>query len=395
MKIALVTSGFDYARPGGVSNVVLRMVTALRTSHEIEILSFANKANDPNSIQLSRPRSYRKLNTSNSTYDGILITYFGVIGSEFEFLRYRKRKDLKNSFEKFDLLIVVTGVLQFANIIPKLTIPIYVQCATRLKWERKSQYSSMRYFKRFLLRIQLPFLMYQEFRVTHSNCYFLPENERMRHWLSKRSKNEVSIWYPGTRQALMNLMQIKNKFVEKKLISVGRFGDRRKGWERLITAYKISYDKYGPLPELNIVGWGSFDEKASKLLDNLGGKYPIKIHSNLSNMERDDLLADSSFFLQTSFEEGLGLAAIEALSFGLPILCSKTDGSAEYVIEGKTGKRIAQGSRFVNDFADAISDLQNWNLDYMRKNAQKLFYDSFEEVNSSLKLMKLISKPNN
>jgi glycosyltransferase involved in cell wall biosynthesis len=234
--------------------------------------------------------------------------------------------------------------------------------------------------------------MYQEFRVTHSDSYFLPENERMRRWLSERAKNKVSIWYPGTRAASMSSMQIKRAFVEKKLISVGRFGDRRKGWERLITAYKISYDKYGPLPELNIVGWGSFDRKASKLLDKLGGKYPIKIHSNLTNTERDELLADSSFFLQTSFEEGLGLAAIEALSFGLPILCSETDGSAEYVIEGKTGKRITQGSRFVNNFADAISDLQNWNHDYMRKNAQKLFFDSFEEKNTSLKLLELISQ---
>lgn len=392
MKIALVTSGFDFSRPGGVSNVVLRMVAALEKVHDIEILSFASKANDPGSIQLFNLRSYRKLVIKKGNYEGILIRYFGVIGSEFEFLRYRKRKDLKKYFENFDLVIVVTGILQFANVIPKLKIPVYVQCATRLKWERKSQYGGMKYSKRFLLKIQLPFFKYQEFRVTHSDFYFLPENERMRRWLCKRTKHEAALWYPGTKQASVKSRQITNAFLENKLISVGRFGDRRKGWERLIRAYKIAYDKHGPLPELNIVGWGSFDYKAHKLIEKIVKEYPITIHSNLANSDRDQLLADSSFFLQTSFEEGLGLAAIEALSFGLPILCSETDGSAEYIIEGKTGKRIPQGSRFIADFADAISELKNWNLDLMKKNAQELFFDKFEEKKSSFKLLDLISK---
>ena len=368
------------------------MVAALDKVHDIEILTFANKRNDPGSIQLFKPRSYRKLVIETGNYEGILIRYFGVIGSEFEFLRYRKRRNLKEYFEKFDLVIVVTGILQFANVIPKLKIPVYVQCATRLKWERKSQYGGMKYSKCFLLKIQIPFLKYQEFRVTHSDYYFLPENERMRRWLCKRTKHEVTIWYPGTKQVSVKSRQIKNVFLEKKLISVGRFGDRRKGWERLIRAYKIAYDKHGPLPELNIVGWGSFDFKALRLIKEIEKEYPITIHSNLSNSDRDQLLADSSIFLQTSFEEGLGLAAIEALSFGLPILCSETDGSAEYIIEGKTGRRIPQGSRFIADFAHAISELKNWNLEHMKKSAQELFFDKFEEKKSSLKLLELISK---
>ena len=90
-----MTSGFDFSRPGGVSNVVLRMVAALDKVHDIEILTFANKRNDPGSIQLFKPRSYRKLVIETGNYEGILIRYFGVMGSEFEFLRYRKRKNLK------------------------------------------------------------------------------------------------------------------------------------------------------------------------------------------------------------------------------------------------------------------------------------------------------------
>jgi glycosyltransferase involved in cell wall biosynthesis len=395
MKIALVTSGFDYSKPGGVSNVVLRMVTALERKYDVEILTFANKATDPGSIQLFKPSSYGKLKTKTINYQGTSIRYFGVIGSEFEFLRYRKRKELRDLFEKFDLVIVVTGILQFANVIPRLNIPVYVQCATRLQWERKSQYRGMKYRKKLFLKIQLPILKYQEFLVTQSNHHFLPENERMQRWLLKRTKQEVSIWYPGTKVASIKSNQTKKVFLESKLISVGRFGDRRKGWERLILAYKISYDNYGPLPELNIVGWGVFDLKASKLLEKIGQKYPIKIHSNLTNLERDQLLADSSFYLQTSFEEGLGLAAIEALSFGLPILSSETDGSAEYVIEGKTGKKIPQGPGFVTNFAEGISELRNWNQDYMKKNAQELFLSKFEEKVSSSILLKLISKSAN
>jgi hypothetical protein len=86
MKIAIVTSGFNSSKPGGVSGVVLRMIASLRDIHELEILSFANESKDKNSIQILNPLSYKRVRNQQSTWQGIKIWIFGTIGSEFEFL---------------------------------------------------------------------------------------------------------------------------------------------------------------------------------------------------------------------------------------------------------------------------------------------------------------------
>lgn len=390
MKIAIVTSGFDSVNPGGVSNVVLKVVAALNKLHEVEILSFANEKNDLNSIQLFKPKTYFNLNQSKDLHENVPIWRFGAVFSEFEFLRYRKRRELKNFFTKYELILVITGFLQFANLIPKVDIPVYVQCATRLKWERISQYSGMPLVKRLVLRAQLPFLAFQEFRVIHSRMILLPENVVMRDWLKTRTKQEPLIWYPGTSSPSDYVERKAHNFVNAPYISIGRFGDKRKGWERLILSYKKAFDQNGNLPELILVGWGQFDDLVESNLFEVQQHYPIRVFPNLSNTERNNLLRNSSIFLQASFEEGLGLAAVEAISFGLPVLASETNGSLEYVAMGVNGYRVPQGVGFIKDFTNAILSTTAWNLEEMSRKSREIFEEKFEKKISEEKLLKIL-----
>ena len=390
MKIAIVTSGFDSGRPGGVSNVVLKVIAALNPMSEVEVLTFANEKTDSKSIQFFNPKTYRKLQPSRTLYGNIPVWYIGVAGSEFEFLRYRKRRELTELFSTYDLILVVTGILQLANVVPKVDVPIFVQCATRLKWERKSQYSGMSLRKQLALRAQTPFLMWQEFCVIRSEIRFLPENFLMHEWLRKRTTLEPLIWYPGIASPLEYIERSSADFRKAPFISVGRFGDRRKGWARLIESYKQAYDIRGNLPELILIGWGQFDDIAQGELRELQRKYPIKIFSNLSNKERDNILRSSSIFLQASFEEGLGLAAIEAISFGLPILASETNGSREYVVAGGNGFRVPQGKDFVEDFTKAIISTHDWNFEEMSHKSIEIFKTKFEKQTSESQLLKIL-----
>ena len=393
MKIAIVTSGFNFEKPGGVSNVVLKVSAALQEVSKIEILSFANEKTDSRSIQFLNPRTYRKLQPSRTLHGSIPVWHIGAAGSEFEFLRYRKRKELTDLFSSYDLILVVTGVLQLANVIPKVAVPVYVQCATRLKWERKSQYASMSLRRQLALRSQTPFLAFQELRVIRSKFRFLPENLIMHGWISKKTKLEPLIWYPGIEAPLKYVGRRAPNFMKAPYISVGRFGDRRKGWARLIEAYKIAYDTKGNLPELILIGWGQFDDIEESDLKELQGQYPIKVFSNLSNAERDNLLIGSSIFLQASFEEGLGLAAIEAISFGLPVLASDTDGSREYVVNGSNGFRVPQGKDFIEDFAKAIISTDVWNFEEMSHKSREIFEEKFEKRISESNLLKILHIP--
>lgn len=395
LKIGLVTFNFDAERPSGVSNVAIKILEYISRglASEIEIISFSNSSVDPNSIGFFRPRSFRNILTMPDGYfRGVPITRIGSIGSEFEVLRYRRRKELVDFFQGFDLIIVVTGGLQFANVIPRIHVPIIIQCATRLSWERKSQYSSMSRAKRCLLKSQLPLLALQERRVLRTDAIFLVENSRMREWVASRSRFEPEIWYPGIRSFETGVVSHINPNRKGHFISIGRLFEPRKGWARLFLAYKRAFDTLGGLPELQVVGAGSFPTDIQMLLDQLTPHYPIRILGELTDSERDLQIQSASYFLQTSHEEGLGLAALEALSFGVPLICSKTDGSREYIVEGLSGTSVAQGDNFIVEFSDAIIDSQNWDYSEFHKNAKKFFDSLFTNEISQQRLIDIIRR---
>ncbi len=395
MKIAIVTFGFNVERPGGVHKVAIKILEFLLKGrdHDMKVVSFSNTVYDKHSIALSRPMTYRnKLVTSDELFLGIPLIRVGSIGSELEALRYRKRRELKKFFNQFDLVIVVTGFLQFANVVPKTKTPVIVQCATRLIWERQSQYHSMNILKKTILILQRPILAFQEWKVVRSNFLFLVENSRMHAWISNRSRFQTEKWYPGVASHAPELMGSGQPHVAGHFISVGRFGESRKGWDRLFLAYKQAFDSNSKLPELRVIGWGSFSKKDQDLLNQLTPHCPIRVYANLSDADRNGHIASASYFLQTSHEEGLGLAALEALSFGLPLICSKTDGSIEYVHEGITGTYVSQGPNFIFEFATAILSSQTWDFPFLHASSIQFFNEVFADEIANRRLAEVISR---
>jgi glycosyltransferase involved in cell wall biosynthesis len=78
-------------------------------------------------------------------------------------------------------------------------------------------------------------------------------------------------------------------------------------------------------------------------------------------------------FTLTSSSETFSLAALEAMSFGLP--CSLTDvgGASEMILEGKTG--VLSKPLDINSIARSWSDILNGNFDkqVIRKNIEYRF----------------------
>jgi glycosyltransferase involved in cell wall biosynthesis len=70
--------------------------------------------------------------------------------------------------------------------------------------------------------------------------------------------------------------------------------------------------------------------------------------------EPRQLLAALDLFVMPSRSEGWGLAALEAMAFGLPVVASNTGGLAEMIVAGETGWLAAPGD--ASGLADAISD---------------------------------------
>lgn len=392
MRIALITFNYSPEKAGGVGNVVNGMLRALKNLGypvtEIIIVSLSRK--DPNSRAFTSPRTWRNKLYKIEVINNIVIHRVGTNGSEFEILRYKQKKMLASILKNFDSVLIVTGSLQFCNVLPQVPIPVFVQCATRLVWERKSQYKIMPYGKKLMLRIQLPFLWILERNVVKRNFTFIPENEAMLAWLSSQKVKSVEKWFPPISEAKQETLIEGNN--RNRFISVGRLNESRKGWGRLFRAYELAYINDASIPGLDVVGLGYLSPEDDEILNSLKCKDSVKIHSNVSNSERDKLLQNSSFFLQTSYEEGLGLAALEALQKGLPLICSRTDGSAEYVENYKNGFLVDQDKDFIFNFSNFILKSSSWNYLEMSKRSIKIFEDRFSMRVSEEKLMRILTK---
>jgi len=393
MKVAIVTSGFSASQPGGVSRVVLSVFRLIGQMNpdSLDVLSFSNSSSDKNSIRIFDPTTYFNKRISEECDDGFIFTSIGTFGSEFEFLRYRKRRELKNLFENYDLIFVVTGVLNFANVIPKTKAVVVIQCATRLKWERKSQYKKMRFVRKTILKFQSPLLKLQELFVLKSAYHFLAENRKFHSWLQARTILEPFLWYPGTLENELNINTRKHMFFNGPIVSIGRLNEPRKGWSRLFLSYESALKIDSKLPKLHVIGWGEFGNHDQQLLKEINKNTSIVIHKNLTDLEKESFLRESSVYVQASYEEGLGLSMIEAMSFGLPVVTSETDGSAECIENGENGILVKEGPNFEERFAQALIDLRNGNLYEKGLSSRRIFLEHFSDSSSQSKLIKILN----
>ena len=152
-----------------------------------------------------------------------------------------------------------------------------------------------------------------------------------------------------------NKISIKNqtkKQTKKQIISVGAI-NALKGFEFIINS--IALVEKNIRPGLMIIG-NSIDKVYSKKIEEIAINKNVKLNIKV-NVSDDDLykyLKQSYLFIYTPFLEPLGLAPLEAMSVGLPVIAVKEGGLRETVQDGKNGFLLDRNN---NLFADAISKL--------------------------------------
>lgn len=163
----------------------------------------------------------------------------------------------------------------------------------------------------------------------------------------------------------VNLKKIKTAQVDKKemrksisvpedsilIISVGELIER-KNHEAIIRAIaKIDNTNI----YYAIAGKGPLKEQLEKLSKELGVSDRVKFLGFRTDINKLYHIADISAF--PSKIEGLGLAGIEAMAAGLPLVSSNVHGILDYVINGKTGFSCNPDS--IKEFELAIRTLVN------------------------------------
>ena len=156
---------------------------------------------------------------------------------------------------------------------------------------------------------------------------------------------QIAIDRPRKRRALG--IQRETDFV---LLSVGELNEN-KNHETILRAIASLNE---PTIRYLIAGTGEHQSNLERLIRELGLTDQVRLLGF-----RDDVIEvmkASDCFVFPSRREGLGMAALEAMAAGLPLITSNVHGINDYSVEGVTGYKCAPND--VAGFARAIQTMQ-------------------------------------
>ena len=138
-----------------------------------------------------------------------------------------------------------------------------------------------------------------------------------------------------------------------------------------------------PTLQLLIVGDGRDRGRLEALVDALGIAACVTFTGTRSDVPW--LLAAADLFAVPSHSEGLGVAAIEALAAGLPVLASNVGGLPEIVEDGVCGRLLPPGSpaawaAAIATSASAPEELASWRAAATRRAARFTIEASVAEL---------------
>lgn len=105
----------------------------------------------------------------------------------------------------------------------------------------------------------------------------------------------------------------------------------------LIKAFALVFDAADTKPILLIYGSGSMKESLYNLVESLGIKESVSFYDTIPNTQVPSALRKFDIFVNCSKQESFGVAVVEAMACGLPVVVTNTEGFREVVNDGVTG----------------------------------------------------------
>ncbi len=370
MKIALV---HDQLREFGGAERVLVSLKKIFPQADIYTTTF-----DLNSLG-----SHKKLIKDWKIY----VSWFGKIPflnkfySPFRFLTPLIWESF--DFSKYDLVISSSGSWMSKGIkTKKPTIHIsYIHHPPRYLYGYETAVEWQKYF---LIKIYgyivNHFLRIWDFTSSQRADYLIANSEETKKRIEKFYRRDSTVIYPPVE--INSKFEIRNSKLSKNnnyFLTVSRLA-RAKHIDVLIkTANKSKFN-------LKIVGSGRDEER----LKQIAGP-SVEFLGNLTDEQMKKTYINARAFLFASKDEEFGIAPVEAMGYGLPVIAFRSGGLPEYVVDGKNGylfNQLEEGSLIGK--VNALTGLSKEEYFDMRQEARKSA-EQFSEINFKKNILSFIN----
>lgn len=134
----------------------------------------------------------------------------------------------------------------------------------------------------------------------------------------------------------------RQSYNKVKFVFLGRIGERKGAFD-LIRAFASLPKNLIDASELVLAGDGE-GNVARSLVKELSLEYCVTILDWLDSHQRDELLAKANVFVLPSYNEGLPMSLLEAMSWALPVITTPVGGIPELITHEYNGLLVQPGN---------------------------------------------------
>ena len=152
-------------------------------------------------------------------------------------------------------------------------------------------------------------------------------------------KREIEVVHVGVNTELFKPLPSANRYLKTegfKILTVSRLHEY-KGLEYLIKSMQQVIQQ-APEAHLYILGKGPEEQRLKRLKENLDlDKHITFISESVPNYKMPELFAECDVYVQSSIVEPYGIAVVEAMSCGKPVLGTRVGGMMDTISDGECG----------------------------------------------------------
>jgi glycosyltransferase involved in cell wall biosynthesis len=280
---------------------------------------------------------------------------------------------------QYDTVISITGAeAKYVKTGAQTKHISYIHAPTQYYWGKYDHYYKdpgfgiLNPLARLALKIFIRPLRRADFRYAQRPDVLIANSTFVQNEIKKYYQRDSLVIFPPVKVAQVSTKTKPNGFT---VIS------RLANWKRIdlsIEAVKATGDK------LLIVGGGSSRSALKKLA---AGQRNVKFKPAINSAKKiAQILSASQGFIFTS-QEPFGIAPVEALMLGVPVIAYKDGGALDFIIDGKNGLFFEQQTAASLQAAIAKFHQTKFNPSVIKKSAVK-----FSETNFRRQIKKLIEE---
>ena len=269
----------------------------------------------------------------------------GCVLPELEFTYYLTSKRWRDVIAAHDRHIAVGGTVLVSNPLTEVGVPHLVWCASTMIEDRIDRRRAMPFARQIIDRLLIgPVQRRMERKILRGPGHFMTVSDYTRNTLLAAGGAEDRF----TRLPIpidMDAYAPPSSGPRPGIIGfAGRPGDPRKNLQMLFKALTILIHR-GRDIELHLTGEPTPELKQAA--DGMAGH--IHWHGWLDDAALADFFRSLDVFAIPSYQEGLNIAGLQAMSSGVPVVSTRCGGPEDYVVDGVTG--------YLSDFkADIMAD---------------------------------------